>query len=663
MIMSLLPVGFNLALNTGQHPRVSDINIRKQQIDMRKLILLPVFILALISLSMSVSAVNYSYRINISQVSCGYSMTTAVPTWLGADRLMQMIYNASETGYLRGVTFQSNFTVGSASTTVFYACLYEGTAQGGNYGTNFYQDNPTLLGCNSWTSADITKNQTQWQNITLSTLRQWDTTKNYWVKFWQYFYTAPDEWDFCHSNGYGLYQGYGSDSGAYIASTALDVYVNLTSGSGTGSISNVNYTVLPAVGNYSQEMTFYINITGGTAPYNISGVIDGRPMFYSLMSNTNYYVFTTGTYGIGNHTSRIFVTDSAHSNVVSSNIVYWETLPIGMIHPPTLTVTPSRGDGYTTFNFSTGSIYNGTPTYTALIRYFWLGNYYTAGICNNLPENGICQGSFSMNQYGPNYPTGTIVLEGVITDAVGNTAQTDSPSFYIQPIQPHGNPLNVSFSVSPLHNGTEGDSYTLSATINGSVAPYRVIFWDINPKAICDFQNHYETGTYSINVQPRQGDNYFGVTVYGSDSQVYVSNSTYITISYSNNQYKNMLNNIVTGCEDNGGLLGTGNINQTTWLNLPVGSQGTTPTTGANDKALCVGTTCVNYSIIAVVVLAGIGILAEMKIPNAGGKVFALIMFIGIIFLSMYGILPIWIPILIVLVGGLIVWKMFGGGK
>jgi hypothetical protein len=62
------------------------------------------------------------------------------------------------------------------------------------------------------------------------------------------------------------------------------------------------------------------------------------------------------------------------------------------------------------------------------------------------------------------------------------------------------------------------------------------------------------------------------------------------------------------------------------------------------------------------IILVGVSAYVEYKV-RSGGKVFALILFLGVLILAVLGIFPAWIPIIFILIGGLIIFKLFAGGK
>lgn len=566
----------------------------------------------------------------------------------------QDLYNASETNYLSGITFRMNITYSSISQTLFKVRIYEG-------GTG---DSGTLLQTKIFTFADVSPNTTQWLNVELNPAIKWDSTKHYWVIFSAHdLFTTGDQWGICEDNCVAPYNcTYFTDDNFYYKTGAgnwfwhsnglLQMFLNMSTSGATGtSVTNVTYAILPITGSYSQEYTFYINITGGIPVYTINGTMDGRPLFFNWHAGSNYTTITGSGFGIGNHTSQISVKDSYHNNIVYSNYATFETTSIGQIAPVTLTINPLNGTAFSTFNFQTTDIYNGTEGYTVNIRYFYFGQYYSLATCSNLIEHSECNGTFSARDF-PSDLSGYIPITALITDYVGNTAQSNAVQIHVY--KPTGmQNLSVNFNAYFV-NMTTDDFINLTLAIYGGHAPYKVIFedWFLSPaqsmsKPLCTYENS-DKMEYILYLKPSYGEHRYGVWVWSADGQQTYSYGFYSNVGVGTDKIWEYSNRI-TNCVNSGGVLGEGSSIYTGKNATEKGGE-----TALNDNDLCFANNCVKTSIIAIIIIVGLGVYAEYK-AKSGGVIFVGILIIGLIFLAYIHIIPAWIPI----IGGVLLALVF----
>jgi hypothetical protein len=178
-----------------------------------------------------------------------------------------------------------------------------------------------------------------------------------------------------------------------------------------------------------------------------------------------------------------------------------------------------------------------------------------------------------------------------------------------------------------------------------------VIFYDTNG-AICSYLNTYTT-KFNLNLYFYSGGHYLSASVYGSDRQFNQSNwgdteKFLLDISQAGNVF--VLKNKVVNCL---GVLGASNMNEV-YGGENATEYGGTESDTVNDQPFCFIGTCINASLLGIVLIVGIGIYAEMR-TKSGGVAFVGVVVIGLIVLVYMKVIPLWIAV----IGGVLIALVF----
>jgi hypothetical protein len=316
----------------------------------------------------------------------------------------------------------------------------------------------------------------------------------------------------------------------------------------------------------------------------------------------------------------------------------------------------------------TPAIYNLTLSgnQTAVSKW-WL--YILAGKDNIISESNI--------GYIKNGAVYSVFCNDNITGCVGTCWGTNA--FYeasVCPNTPFANPMTITSSIywpegnvkcyDPIFD--EHDSRCLmvvNSTWAGSYQPYQLILSDWN-QSLCYLPSLNST-SFSFRLYPSSGSHYYSVYVEGGDYQY--AEAFFDKIKISEYWGGGSLTTFIENC-----LVNNGNIyNNTNYPVIDTTSPNITQPSGAEqdvqecnektglDKGLCI---LFNPMIFYTAILIGGAGYAEFKIKSHG-KVFGIIVIVGIILLGIFGIYPTWLLILLLIVVGLAVAflgrKMIGG--
>jgi hypothetical protein len=452
---------------------------------------------------------------------------------------------------------------------------------------------------------------------------------------WQYNITKSVMFNKLIFDNYSFYSG-GYTNDSVISSS----FFNWKFATSIPPLTSAVIGAAPSSGSYSQLYTFNMNMSGGKTPYLIKMYIDNSLLSFFNSSSSTYTITGSG-FGVGNHSVFVNVTDN-YGETVLSNTAYFYAAGIGQINPVTLTISPISATSFTTFTYNTSKIGGGTPPYIVSIEAFETGPH-TLTTCVTA-ENGTCSGTFSALDL---FTSGNILISALINDTAGNTRETTGTMIYLSKAN-LGNPLVITYSASPINANSE-TTMTLNASFTGGKAPYKVIFWDTSHLPICTYDNAQATN-YILYMYPFAGSHQLGVTVYSSDGQFNLTDP-WITSEADQGSNVFRLQNRVLNC---GGTLSSDSqnyYNQSTGTG-PSGS--TAPFTDLGSGINQFITILTSPLTIWTIVLGALGGIVEYNI-RTGGKMFGMIMVIGITILAIFGIYPWWFLIIeAVLVAGII---------
>lgn len=587
-------------------------------ISMRKLFILPVFLLIFFILCVNVHALNYSLPVGAGESCSQYDQIDYTTPYQYA----QQLYNTSELWYLQGITFRSWFTIGPASQTFFWIGLYEG-------GTG---SSGTLLQAKIFTFADVTINTSQWQNIYLSEVRKWDTTKNYWVVFKTSQHTNGDIWRIC--------------IGAEDEYTTGGSYASINGGSSwtyNGAQDHkmrINITTVKSTTNYSYDVGVF-----SSTEYDANGCILALPnttvKLYSLYGDL---LNTT----IANET-RQNVCSSGGTNYPASSFVQLYNLTAGY----TYTIATNR-TGYNPNNktFTMPDNDAGTNIYMdkSNLTISRLDIYVKDSSTNVLIQDAqICV--FNSNNT-PAYNYLTSSQDCIWTSNIGKGSWLiDAKKYYYITVTAQ----NYTTNTSSVFLFTDSETRTIYITSFGGAG---ITDWSAllsaNKQSVID----NEPINFSVLVTGSSGIN----TLY-----YYENPSTHLKISFiTDNMNTNpfYFTNSLSFCGPNYVYVNVRNANYenrfsnnlTIYVNQPCSSVPSTPITlpPTVDTDIGVDGLTIKSSILWIVILGAVGIFGEYK-AKSGGVIFVGVMIVGLILLAYNHIIPAWIPI----IGGVLLALVF----
>jgi hypothetical protein len=254
--------------------------------------------------------------------------------------------------------------------------------------------------------------------------------------------------------------------------------------------------------------------------------------------------------------------------------------------------------------------------------------------------------------------------------AVGYTFMDWRDGWYVETFTVTGETMYVYYDAIKYHLNEDygwGEKYFLYVDISGGYPPYNVIWYD-KGIPLCELET-YSTLPY-LELWPALGNHSYGVSVNSSDTQYYINLSyndnghnyhPYITSSGAQ-EYSSYdpTQNILFNCIQMNGTVGDAggvDVNQE-----GIGGQPLSGTKPADVKSIWNNLFSVFSSPIFYwsVLLCAFSLFAEIE-TKSEGKVFISMTIFGTIILSIFKIYPAWIPIVYVIIGGLIAFKMFSG--
>lgn len=430
-------------------------------------------------------------------------------------------------------------------------------------------------------------------------------------------------------------------------------------GGGYADFISVEILEAPATLNVTDDYYIYVNVTGGTAPFNVSFYTDGRLRLIRDLYDDENITFPTSSgggdpyYFVGNHTAYVTAVDF-YGQTRSSNVVEFEVLNSSVMSPVSSTITPTNGTKSTVFHAQTDPVNGSYQTYTVTFGYW--GNYQLNNLvtCSGILENGVCNGYFTGADL-PYADPGYVMIWCSIRDSQNHYQSCGINEIYLNK-SVRGDDLEINLTIDPV-NGDDQTETRIGVQITGGAGPYKVVFykgrgdWLYQGIPICIINETYDTA-HSIYIYPPPESEYtippestYSVYVVSDDGQTAVAHEN-TTVTGVKTPY---LDDIVyirgpPECSIQPGIIGY------------YEPEDCSSRTGL-DRFICIIASPV---IIFTAILIGVAVWLE-KMSKTNGKVFALVVIIGTIILAYFDIYPIWVPIIFIIIGGLVAFKFFSG--
>jgi hypothetical protein len=274
---------------------------------------------------------------------------------------------------------------------------------------------------------------------------------------------------------------------------------------------SASLSVYPDRGNYSTIFYYHLITSNLVKPYNISFYVDGEWKSEIRNIYEDSYTIESGADKIGSYQVYLIVRDSEGTEIRTNSVTVY--VGTGGIEPFTLTVIPTQGDAFTSFNFQTSQIRGGVAPYTVEIYH---GADIFVGKCEGVPEGGTC----SMSKL---LPCGYRNAFAIAKDSAGNQMISNYVPVNVT-CAPMGETLNVTLTMMPT-TGNSQTIFNLTFTIRGGAPPYRVTWleWG-NP--LCSDEIYTRSPPFSVTERWKfpAGSRGISLSVRSADGQIAPSN-------------------------------------------------------------------------------------------------------------------------------------------
>jgi hypothetical protein len=274
---------------------------------------------------------------------------------------------------------------------------------------------------------------------------------------------------------------------------------------------SASLSVYPERGNYSTIFYYHLITSNLAKPYNISFYVDGEWKSEIRNIYEDSYTIERGADKIGSYEVYLIVKDSEGTEIQTNNVTVY--VGSGGIEPFTLTVIPTQGDAFTSFNFQTSQIRGGVAPYTVEIYH---GADIFVGKCEGVPEGGTC----SMSKL---LPCGYRNAFAIAKDSAGNQMVSNFVPVNVT-CAPMGETLNVTLTMTPT-TGNSQTIFNLTFTIRGGAPPYRVTWLEWG-NTLCSDEIYTRSPPFSVTERWKfpAGSRGISLSVRSGDGQVAPSN-------------------------------------------------------------------------------------------------------------------------------------------